>query len=54
MKQISEHFFFSLPEFSHGGKLEVVQDWRDETKGIHHKLLWTKEDIESQMKQFEV
>ena len=42
-----------LPEFTHGGKWEVVDDWRNDANGVTHQLIWTKEDIEGRMKNYE-
>ncbi len=48
------NYICRLPEFTHGGKWQVVDDWRNDANGVAHQLLWTKEDVEGQIKKFEV
>ena len=52
--QIAFNDVFRLPEFTHGGKWEVVDDWRNDANGGVHQLRWTKEGVEGKIKEFEV
>ena len=45
---------FRLPEFTHGGKWEVVDDWRNDANGVTHSLVWTIGDIQTMINQYEV
>jgi hypothetical protein len=44
---------YLLPEFTHGGRWEVVDDYRNDANGVTHQLLWTKEDISKQIQLYE-
>ena len=43
-----------LPEFTHGGKWEVINDWRNDAKGISHSLVWKLEDVQKLINTYEV
>ena len=45
---------FSLPEFTHRGKLEIVNDWRNDVNGVSHSIVWTREDIQKMIDQYKV
>ena len=45
---------YSLPEFTHGGKWEVVDDWRNDANGVTHSLIWTLKAVQDFMNQYEV
>jgi len=45
---------FRLSEFTHGGKLQVYEEYRDSSLGASQPRIWTKEAVEEHIKQFEV
>ena len=46
-------FILSLSDFTHNGRWKIRNDYRDDSKGKSHQLIWTKANLEEQIKLFE-